>query len=78
MFLYKPVSAAKQSLCIFVFQVYFDEDRYEIDDLCKKDFFYKVFHDMVSHESGMFILNDTETLAWFPSKVNITILTHRK
>ncbi|XP_073327615.1 probable E3 ubiquitin-protein ligase HERC4 [Pagrus major] len=49
--------------------VYFDKNR-TIDNLCRKDFFYKVFHDMVSPESGMFMFNDTETLAWFPSKAN--------
>ncbi|KAM9385949.1 putative E3 ubiquitin-protein ligase HERC3 isoform 3-T3 [Pholidichthys leucotaenia] len=34
-----------------------------------KDFFYEVFHEMVSAESGMFIFNDSETLAWFSSRV---------
>ncbi|CAN9498636.1 unnamed protein product [Ophioblennius macclurei] len=33
-----------------------------------KDFFYKVFHEAVSPESGMFMFNDSETLAWFSSK----------
>ncbi|KAK5898983.1 hypothetical protein CesoFtcFv8_008507 [Champsocephalus esox] len=33
-----------------------------------KDFFYEVFHEMVSAETGMFMYNDSKTLAWFPSK----------
>ncbi|XP_078024517.1 E3 ISG15--protein ligase HERC5-like [Epinephelus lanceolatus] len=33
-----------------------------------KDFFYEVFHEMVSADSGMFMFNDSKTLAWFPSK----------
>ncbi|KAE8295842.1 E3 ISG15--protein ligase HERC5 [Larimichthys crocea] len=51
--------------------VYFDGNP-EIDDhlnLYKKDFFYEVFHEMVSPESGMFMFNDSETLAWFPSRI---------
>ncbi|KAL7402017.1 hypothetical protein ABVT39_008232 [Epinephelus coioides] len=36
--------------------------------LYMKDFFYEVFHEMVSAESGMFMFNDSKTLAWFPSK----------
>ncbi|XP_036962839.1 probable E3 ubiquitin-protein ligase HERC3 isoform X2 [Acanthopagrus latus] len=47
--------------------VYFDKNR-TIDNLCRKDFFYKVFHDLVSLDTGMFMFNDNETLAWFPSK----------
>ncbi|KAE8295841.1 putative E3 ubiquitin-protein ligase HERC4 [Larimichthys crocea] len=50
--------------------VYFDGNP-EIDDhlnLYKKDFFYEVFHEMVSPESGMFMFNDSETLAWFPTR----------
>ncbi|XP_030586971.1 probable E3 ubiquitin-protein ligase HERC4 isoform X2 [Archocentrus centrarchus] len=47
--------------------VFFDEN-HEIDDVYKKDFFYEVFHDLVSAESGMFMFNESETLAWFSSK----------
>lgn len=36
-----------------------------------KDFFYEVFHEMVSPESGMFMFNDSETLAWFASNVRL-------
>ncbi|XP_069019067.1 probable E3 ubiquitin-protein ligase HERC3 isoform X1 [Embiotoca jacksoni] len=46
--------------------IYFDEN-YEIDNVHTKDFFYEVFHKMVSAESGMFMFNDSETLAWFTS-----------
>ncbi|XP_013867633.1 probable E3 ubiquitin-protein ligase HERC3 [Austrofundulus limnaeus] len=34
----------------------------------QKDFFHEVFHEMVSFESGMFMFNDSETLAWFSSR----------
>ncbi|XP_035858602.1 probable E3 ubiquitin-protein ligase HERC4 isoform X1 [Sander lucioperca] len=47
----------------------FDENL-TMDDiqLYKKDFFHEVFHEMVSVEYGMFMFNNSETLAWFPSK----------
>nr|XP_046250580.1 probable E3 ubiquitin-protein ligase HERC4 [Scatophagus argus] len=47
--------------------VYFD-DNHEIDNVYMKDFFYEVFHEMVSPASGMFMFNDSETLAWFTSR----------
>uniref|UniRef100_A0A4W6ETW2 HECT domain-containing protein n=1 Tax=Lates calcarifer TaxID=8187 RepID=A0A4W6ETW2_LATCA len=50
----------------FVFQVYFDENP-TVDNVYTKDFFHEVFHEMVSTESGMFMFNDSKTLAWFPS-----------
>ncbi|KAM9365376.1 E3 ISG15--protein ligase HERC5-like [Pholidichthys leucotaenia] len=51
-------------------QVVFVENDYNLDDeeLYRKDFFYEVFHEMVSAESGMFMFNDTQTLAWFSSR----------
>ncbi|XP_051238205.1 probable E3 ubiquitin-protein ligase HERC4 [Dicentrarchus labrax] len=47
--------------------VFFDEN-YTIDNIYSKDFFYEAFHEMVSPVSGMFMFNDSETLAWFPSR----------
>uniref|UniRef100_A0A3P9LC48 Probable E3 ubiquitin-protein ligase HERC4 n=1 Tax=Oryzias latipes TaxID=8090 RepID=A0A3P9LC48_ORYLA len=44
------------------------DDNPVFDEVYIKDFFYEVFHEMVSPEYGMFIFNDSETLAWFPSK----------
>lgn len=38
------------------------------DNVNQKDFFHRVFHEMVSAESGMFMFNDSSTLAWFSSK----------
>lgn len=58
-------------LCTFDFQVYFDENRTIDINISKKDFFYKVFHEMISPESGMFMFNDSETLAWFASTVSL-------
>ncbi|XP_023155082.1 probable E3 ubiquitin-protein ligase HERC4 [Amphiprion ocellaris] len=46
--------------------VFFDEN-FRLSNLDMKDFFYEVFHEMISAESGMFMFNDSETLAWFPS-----------
>lgn len=54
----------------FVFQVYFDENP-TVDNVYTKDFFHEVFHEMVSTESGMFMFNDSKTLAWFPSSVRL-------
>ncbi|KAF3854377.1 hypothetical protein F7725_022432 [Dissostichus mawsoni] len=51
-------------------QSYYDENLPGSDDFYGfvKDFFYEVFHEMVSAETGMFMYNDSKTLAWFPSK----------
>ncbi|CAK6973245.1 probable E3 ubiquitin-protein ligase HERC3 [Scomber scombrus] len=50
--------------------VYFDANDHHFDDdnLNIKDFFHDVFHAMFSAESEMFMFNDSNTLAWFPSK----------
>ncbi|CAB1455246.1 unnamed protein product [Pleuronectes platessa] len=57
-------------------KVFFDEN-FEQDDVNVNisDFFNDVFHELVSNESGMFIFNDSKTLAWFPS--NATHDHHR-
>ncbi|XP_070686886.1 probable E3 ubiquitin-protein ligase HERC4 [Pempheris klunzingeri] len=41
----------------------------KITRVYRSDFFHHLFHDMVSAKSGMFLFNDSKTLAWFPSKV---------
>ncbi|KAK2841856.1 hypothetical protein Q5P01_012056 [Channa striata] len=46
--------------------VYFDGNP-TLDDVHVKDLFHEVFHELMSAESGMFIFNDSQTLAWFPS-----------
>uniref|UniRef100_A0AAX7TE49 HECT domain-containing protein n=1 Tax=Astatotilapia calliptera TaxID=8154 RepID=A0AAX7TE49_ASTCA len=46
--------------------VHFDEDP-NTKDVYKRDLFHHLFLKMVSEESGMFMLNDSKTLAWFPS-----------
>nr|XP_020460096.1 probable E3 ubiquitin-protein ligase HERC4 [Monopterus albus]XP_020460097.1 probable E3 ubiquitin-protein ligase HERC4 [Monopterus albus] len=47
--------------------VYFDEDP-KVTDVYKRDLFHYLFRDMVSTKSGMFMFNDSKTLAWFPSR----------
>ncbi|XP_030587326.1 probable E3 ubiquitin-protein ligase HERC3 [Archocentrus centrarchus] len=47
--------------------VYFDEDP-KVTDVYKRDLFHHLFRNIVSAQSGMFMLNDSKTLAWFPSK----------
>ncbi|XP_078139122.1 putative E3 ubiquitin-protein ligase HERC3 [Centroberyx gerrardi] len=47
--------------------VYFDGDS-KLTDVYKRDFFHHLFHEMASTESGMFMYNDSKTLAWFPSE----------
>ncbi|TKS72961.1 putative E3 ubiquitin-protein ligase HERC4 [Collichthys lucidus] len=67
---FEQLAAAYDGQARMPLVVYFDGNP-EIDDhlnLYKKDFFYEVFHEMVSPESGMFMFNDSETLAWFPSR----------
>ncbi|XP_071263260.1 probable E3 ubiquitin-protein ligase HERC3 isoform X2 [Salvelinus alpinus] len=46
--------------------VYFDEDA-KLTDVYKRDFFLHLFKKLLVPESGMFMYNDTETLAWFPA-----------
>ncbi|KAL7403100.1 hypothetical protein ABVT39_024495 [Epinephelus coioides] len=47
----------------------FDDDDDDDDiPLYMKDFFYEVFHEMVSADSGMYMFSDSKMLAWFPSK----------
>ncbi|XP_070686885.1 probable E3 ubiquitin-protein ligase HERC4 [Pempheris klunzingeri] len=63
---FEQLAVADQSDYKLQLVVYFDEN-YTVDNVYRKDFFYEVFHEMVSAESGMFWFNDSETLAWFPS-----------
>ncbi|XP_064782208.1 probable E3 ubiquitin-protein ligase HERC3 isoform X2 [Oncorhynchus masou masou] len=46
--------------------VYFDEDA-KLTDVYKRDFFLHLFDKLLVPESGMFMYNDTNTLAWFPA-----------
>ncbi|XP_071362182.1 probable E3 ubiquitin-protein ligase HERC3 isoform X2 [Trachinotus anak] len=55
-------SAFKKPLVVYL------DDNPKLTDVYKRDFFHHLFHDMVSPKSGMFMFNDTQTLAWFPSK----------
>ncbi|XP_045892497.1 probable E3 ubiquitin-protein ligase HERC4 [Micropterus dolomieu] len=57
-----PHSAFKKPLL-----VYLDEDT-KVTDVYKRDFFHHLFHDVFSAKSGMFLFNDSKTLAWFSSK----------
>ncbi|XP_059190452.1 probable E3 ubiquitin-protein ligase HERC3 [Centropristis striata] len=65
---FKILAAAPQKLFKLPLLVVFDRS-YKEDDrpLYIKDFFYDVFHELVSAESGMFMFNDSKRLAWFPS-----------
>ncbi|XP_041852105.1 probable E3 ubiquitin-protein ligase HERC3 [Melanotaenia boesemani] len=47
--------------------VYFDGDT-KVTAVYKKDFFHHLFHNFLSTKSGMFMLNDSKTLAWFSSR----------
>ncbi|KAM9351921.1 putative E3 ubiquitin-protein ligase HERC4 [Symphorus nematophorus] len=64
---FKQLAAALHSDYKMPLMVFFDENPM-IDHVNRKDFFYEVFHEMVSPESEMFMVNDSETLAWFPSQ----------
>lgn len=63
---FTELSAADQTYFKRPLAVFFD-DNPTLDDFNKKDFFDRVFHKMMSPESGMFMFNDSKTLAWFPS-----------
>ncbi|XP_029986375.1 probable E3 ubiquitin-protein ligase HERC3 [Sphaeramia orbicularis] len=47
--------------------VYYNENL-KFSGVNNQDFFHQVFHEMMSPESGMFMFNDSKTLAWFPSR----------
>ncbi|XP_029910454.1 probable E3 ubiquitin-protein ligase HERC3 isoform X2 [Myripristis murdjan] len=51
--------------------VYFDGDP-KLTNVYMKDFFHKLFEEIASAKSGMFMYNDSKTLAWFPSKLQTT------
>ncbi|XP_037623787.1 probable E3 ubiquitin-protein ligase HERC3 [Sebastes umbrosus] len=63
---FKQLAGAHQSAFKKPLVVYFDEDP-EVTDVYKRDLFYHLFHEIVSTRFGMFMFNDSETLAWFPS-----------
>ncbi|XP_067356937.1 probable E3 ubiquitin-protein ligase HERC3 isoform X1 [Channa argus] len=46
--------------------VYFDGNP-TVDNVYVKDLFHEVFYELMSGESEMFMFNDSQTLAWFPS-----------
>lgn len=52
----------------YLSQVYLDEDA-KLTDVYKRDFFLHLFDKLLVPESGMFMYNDTNTLAWFPAMV---------
>ncbi|KAG7523241.1 putative E3 ubiquitin-protein ligase HERC4 [Solea senegalensis] len=64
---FEELSAAPHSDYRKWLAVHFDGNSAH-SNVYKKDFFYDVFHEMVSAESEMFIFNDAKTLAWFPSR----------
>ncbi|XP_049336928.1 uncharacterized protein LOC103045994 [Astyanax mexicanus] len=49
-------------------QVVFSEQKEEIKDVHKRDFFINVYQELLMPESGMFMYNDSKTLIWFPSE----------
>ncbi|XP_042071918.1 probable E3 ubiquitin-protein ligase HERC6 [Haplochromis burtoni] len=63
---FRELEAAPHNACKKPLVVYFDEDP-NTKDVYKRDLFHHLFLKMVSEESGMFMLNDSKTLAWFPS-----------
>ncbi|XP_026166475.1 probable E3 ubiquitin-protein ligase HERC4 isoform X2 [Mastacembelus armatus] len=73
---FEQLASAHHSKYKWPLMVCFDQMFAEDDaNVYMKDFFHKVFHEMMSAESGMFMYNDSETLAWFPS--NVTQEHHR-
>uniref|UniRef100_A0A3Q3IRN4 HECT-type E3 ubiquitin transferase n=1 Tax=Monopterus albus TaxID=43700 RepID=A0A3Q3IRN4_MONAL len=63
---FDQLAAAHHSVYKRQLMVCFDKNL-ELDNINTKDLFHEVFHEMMSAESGMFMYNDSETLAWFPS-----------
>ncbi|KAM8750883.1 putative E3 ubiquitin-protein ligase HERC3 isoform 2-T2 [Acanthopagrus schlegelii] len=63
----KQLAAARPNAFKKPLVVYLDGDP-KVTDVYKRDFFHDVFHKMVSPKFGLFIFNDPETLAWFPSR----------
>ncbi|XP_070764278.1 probable E3 ubiquitin-protein ligase HERC4 [Enoplosus armatus] len=64
---FAQLAAAHQNALKKPLVVYLDEDP-KVTDVYKRDFFHHLFRDMMSTKSGMFFFNESETLAWFPSK----------
>ncbi|KAM3870243.1 putative E3 ubiquitin-protein ligase HERC3 [Diretmus argenteus] len=53
-----------------LYNVYLDEES-RVTDVYKKDFFLHLFDELMSTESGMFMYNDSKTLAWFPPEATL-------
>ncbi|XP_034391869.1 probable E3 ubiquitin-protein ligase HERC4 [Cyclopterus lumpus] len=63
---FKQLAAAHPSEFKKQLVVYFDEDP-KVMHVYEKDLFHHLFREMMSTVSGMFMFNESETLAWFPS-----------
>ncbi|XP_056272847.1 probable E3 ubiquitin-protein ligase HERC4 [Pseudoliparis swirei] len=63
---FKQLAAAHPSDFKKQLVVYFDENP-EVKHVFEKDLFHHLFGEMMTTASGMFMFNDSETLAWFPS-----------
>ncbi|XP_056297890.1 probable E3 ubiquitin-protein ligase HERC4 [Pseudoliparis swirei] len=48
----------------------------KVTNVNKKDFFLHVFDELMAPESGLFMFNDTKTLAWFPPKPKVEEKTY--
>ncbi|KAG7229828.1 hypothetical protein INR49_012477 [Caranx melampygus] len=67
---FRQLGAANHYVLKKPLAVYFDGDP-KLTLLYKRDFFHHFFSDLVLAKSGMFMFNDSKTLAWFPSKATV-------
>lgn len=61
--------SSKQAVCLLL-QVKF-VDNMILMNVNIKDFFLYVFKELIDPKYGLLMYNDSNTLAWFPPKVNV-------
>ncbi|XP_036006079.1 probable E3 ubiquitin-protein ligase HERC6 isoform X1 [Fundulus heteroclitus] len=67
---FRHLAAADHSVFKMQLQVQFVDDR-KVMNVNKHDFFLHVFDELMDPESGMFMHNESKTLAWFPPRLKV-------
>ncbi|KAJ8000858.1 hypothetical protein DPEC_G00184750, partial [Dallia pectoralis] len=67
---FQQLSQANDSIFKRPLVVYFDEDL-KLTDVYRRDFFHQLFGELLAPKTGMFMFDDTQTLAWFPAEPKV-------
>ncbi|XP_008284917.1 probable E3 ubiquitin-protein ligase HERC6 [Stegastes partitus] len=72
---FRQLSAADHCAFQRELLVQFVDDR-KLTNVSKKDFFLHMFDELLAPESGLFMYNESNTLAWFPPKLKVEEKTY--